>query len=389
MPIKSSQIRDILNAKRQDFSAFNSEALRDLQRYRTAIERFCDLWPEELAELLLKHPTDLGARPLEDYENAPNLVLPCGLSWQNREESIDWVRNRLGGITTFAVDGSQIYPSKDLSIPIALVQIGWFENAHLPEGGYCKDIRIDVMTPQELQAKNSGEPVDRRVSMRRFEMEIERLIEYIHDHAGAEDVLVFLDGSLVATFAEAFDAETRQVYVDCLRSLLAASERHRVPLVAYIDTTYAQDLAVMLRHLFNLPASSSIHDAQLIHRSMNWGDRTPLFRCQRAGILSSYDDQCDRVAFTYLRTTREGYPVRLELPMWIYEANRHNQIIDWVRAEVIIGGGYPYAIETADQTAVLQIDDRQAFFRILQDWADQEELNLRFSRKMVSKTRRR
>lgn len=64
-------------------------------------------------------------------------------------------------------------------------------------------------------------------------------------------------------------------------------------------------------------------------------------------------------------------------------------VLNWVRAEVIVGGGYPYAIETADQTAVLQGPDRQLFYRILQDWADREDLNLRFSRKMISKTRRR
>ena len=54
-----------------------------------------------------------------------------------------------------------------------------------------------------------------------------------------------------------------------------------------------------------------------------------------------------------------------------------------------MGGGYPYAIETADQTAVLQANDRQIFFRILQDWARQEDLQLRWSRKMMSKLRRR
>jgi len=56
---------------------------------------------------------------------------------------------------------------------------------------------------------------------------------------------------------------------------------------------------------------------------------------------------------------------------------------------VIIGSGYPYVIETADQTAVLQADDRQAFFRILQDWSEKEEITLRLSRKMISKKRRR
>ena len=63
--------------------------------------------------------------------------------------------------------------------------------------------------------------------------------------------------------------------------------------------------------------------------------------------------------------------------------------MDWIRGELIIGNGYPYVIETADQAAVLKAEDRQTFYRILQDWAEEQELKLRFSRKMVSKTRRR
>ena len=45
--------------------------------------------------------------------------------------------------------------------------------------------------------------------------------------------------------------------------------------------------------------------------------------------------------------------------------------------------------ETADQVAVLQADDRYHFYRILQDWAEQQGIHLRLSRKMVSKVRRR
>jgi hypothetical protein len=56
---------------------------------------------------------------------------------------------------------------------------------------------------------------------------------------------------------------------------------------------------------------------------------------------------------------------------------------------VIIGAGYPYVIETADQVAVLQAEDRQLFFKVLQDWAEQSDITFRFSRKMVSKLLRR
>jgi hypothetical protein len=111
-------------------------------------------------------------------------------------------------------------------------------------------------------------------------------------------------------------------------------------------------------------------------------------RCQRPILQEYYLDQNDRVGYLYLKT-HDGYPARLELPLWIAEAGRLDTILDWVRGEVIIGSGYPYVIETADQVAVLQADDRYHFYRILQDWAEQQGIHLRLSRKMVSKVRRR
>ena len=132
----------------------------------------------------------------------------------------------------------------------------------------------------------------------------------------------------------------------------------------------------------------AVHDAQMLNRFMEWGDCTPIFRCDRTGILTDYKEHADRITFTYLKTN-QGYPARIEMPRWMYEADITEQTLNWVRAETIVGGGYPYAIETADQTAVLQTHDRQIFFRILQDWASSEDLNLRWSRKMMSKLRRR
>lgn len=389
MPLKRSQILDRLNAKREDFFRFDRGAVETLVAYRQAMTRLVNLSEGDRASLLANHSSQLGARPLEPMDGTEKGLIRSGLSWQNREESAEWVRDRLRGITTFAVDGSQIYPGKDLSIPVALVQVGWFENPHDPNVPYTKDIAVDIMTPQDLKAGNSGEPVDRRVNMRRFQMETERMVEYMETHPHATDRLVFLDGSLVATFAEAFDLESREFYLECLLTLLRASETYRVPMVAYIDTSYAQDLTTMLQTLFGLPESNTIHDAQLVNFGMQWGDRTPLYRCQRSGILDAYQDQRDRIAFTYLKTTRDNYPARLEIPVWIYEAGLLENVLDWVRAEVIIGGGYPYAIETADQTAVLQASERQTFLALLQEWAEAQGLDLRFSRKMVSKARRR
>nr|WP_261790006.1 DNA double-strand break repair nuclease NurA [Synechococcus elongatus] len=307
--------------------------------------------------------------------------------WPHREASLDWVRSQIQGVTTFAVDGSQIYPSKDFSLPIALVQIAWFENPHQLNQPYTKDIAVDLLAPADFQDL-SPENFDRLVNMRRFQMETERLVQFLESHAGQPNCCAFLDGSLVATFAEAFEAETQQVYIDCLVRLLRASENSRVPLIAYIDTSSAKDLAELLQDWFEeLPEPRSLVDAQIVAQGLRWGDRTPLLRCRRS-ILKVYAEQGDRLAYCYLKT-HDGNPVRIELPLWLVESGRHETVLNWLRAEVIAGGGYPYAIETADQAAVLRSDDRQLFYRLLQEWCEQEGLNLSLSRKLVSKLRRR
>ncbi|MEM9450634.1 MAG: DNA double-strand break repair nuclease NurA [Cyanobacteria bacterium P01_E01_bin.6] len=389
MTLKPSQIQAILDAKREDFQSFNKKALNHLEKYRAALDQL-STWPlEKIQKKLRRCSGECGAIALEPLEHHENCVIASRFDWGNREQSLAWVRQKLMNITTFAVDGSQIFPGKDLSLPVALVQIGWFENPHLEVGTYEKDIEVDVMTPSDLQVSSSGEPADRRVNFRRFEMEINRLVRYIEEHKNQQDCLVFFDGSLVGTFADAFDGDLRRQYVDCFLKLLNASQTYQVPLVGFVDTTYARDLTVMLQHLFQLPECPAIHDAQLLHTFMEWGDRTPIFQCDRSGILKEYGEQHNQIAFTYLKTTRHSFPARVEMPMWLYQSGLANRVMDWVRGEVIIGGGYPYVIETADQTAVLQSMDRQAFFKLLQDWAEKEDIKLRLSRKMVSKTRRR
>jgi len=238
--------------------------------------------------------------------------------------------------------------------------------------------------------------MDRWINMRRFSMEVQRLTDYIKtakDRALAEGrdpekCLVFFDGSLVLTFASMLDDNLRVPYVQQVIGLLRASKKYEVPLVGYVDTAESNDITTLLRMTQGLDTTRTVYDAKLMSGLMDWGDRTPLMICDRGGILAEYGNQSDQVAFTYLKTNA-NYPARLELPKWLWDTGRAETVINQVRAEVIVGNGYPYAIETADQTAVLQSRDRQIFYRILQDWTAQENLQLRLSQKMMSKARRR
>ncbi len=401
MAINPSQIQAVLNSKRVDFSSFQESTFGYLTQYRAAWEAWLAMPSTGRDRWVLMQqqgesaPATLGALPLESIDSANHGICRCNLAWDNREQSLAWAKTHLEGVTTFAVDGSQVFPQKDFSIPIALVQIGWFENHHRTAGDYEKDILLDVMTPKDLVADRS-QPMDRWINMRRFSMEVQRLIDYIKkakDRAvdqsrDPEKCLVFFDGSLVLSFASMLDENIRAPYIEQVLTLLQASEKHQVPLVGYIDTAQSNDITTLLRSLHDLDNTRALYDAKLLNRWMEWGDRTPLMTCDRGGILNEYREMGDRLTFTYLKTNA-NYPARLDLPKWIWEAGRAETVINQVRAEVIVGNGYPYAIETADQTAVLQSRDRQIFYRMLQEWAEQEQLPLQMSQKMMSKARRR
>lgn len=393
MVIRSGQILSILDQKRQAFTDFDGHLSRHRQLYQEAMADLVHWSSLQMAEQLsgFAYP---GALATKEWDIEKQWRIPFTQQWSSHEDSLSWVSETIRQIPTFAVDGSQLYLDKDISLPIALVQIGWYENFHCPEGIYHKDIRVDVLTPQDLGG-NSGEPRTQIINMRRSAMELQRLVEYTEDHSQENRCLAFYDGALVATFAEPFEPRMQEVYVQSVLQLLRASERHRVPVIGYIDTTYTRDLTQMLKHLQDLPDSPVIHDAQLLDSLLKWGDRTPFFTCCRSGtqqghasILSQYQEMSNRIGFVYLKT-HEGYPVRLEIPVWIFEQGLLDWVLNLVRCEVIIGKGYPYVLETADQTALLRAEDRNGFMRLLQDWSDRERLPLRLSRKMVSKLQRR
>jgi hypothetical protein len=124
---------------------------------------------------------------------------------------------------------------------------------------------------------------------------------------------------------------------------------------------------------------------------MDWGDRTASYLCARDDDIDLTDNSkyYSEVIFVYLKTTADRPPARLDLPRWVLDDELLDFVLDVVRAECIIGNGYPYAVETADATAVITFQDRERFYRLFQEFTTREDLPLRFSRKAVSKRGRR
>src|SRR5579884_3124926 len=411
-----------LHQKRGQFALYDGSYSDQLQVYRHALETLHrhyvssrqlenDLPPPEQS-------VPAGARPSIEFDRwlvqagqygYSGPIVPFGREFANHEQARRWAEC-IEGITTLAVDGSQLQPWRDASIPVALIQVGLFANPHSRSHPYTKDVRIEVLSPDEIMEESRIERSDpdsypyseMQVTLRRYCLEVETIRSQMEQLARARrsgdpahSPVVFFDGSLVVSFALTMPSPYRERYISSAVSLLQASEELRVPLIGYIATSYARDIITMLRRLDDqrerpvLRDTKRIHDALLWQGRLRWGDRTPAMICARGDVLEGYGEYRESVAFCYLQTTSTQPPARLEFPRWLLDDGILEPVLDVVRAEVIAGNGYPYAIETADAVAVISMQDRAEFYGQFQDFMKRQGLEFTFSRKSVSKSRRR
>ncbi len=347
---------------------------------------------------------DIGAFPASEIQDLRSFICPFDISWPNHERARAWAAEILDDRTTFAADGSQVYSSKETSVPVAMIRIGGFENPHNAEKTHEKFSSIEILSPADL-FRDQEEPMnpDVRVEERRYLGEVAALSEFLKKKKGWQSrgermPLAFFDNPLLVPFSQkGLQKSLLQATVD----LVVLSRETQVPLVGYVDRSFSRDLITMIA-AFEASidiSESSLYDSWLLGASTpetqpvlsSWGDRTCYCYSKRRG-LNAFNDTAtglSMVGFSYLQTTAHSAPARLDVPAWIYEQGMLNELIDIVRAECVVGVGYPYPLETADQTAVISGTERELFFRALQEFAMREKLDFSVARKDTSKARRR
>ena len=395
-----------LERTREDFARFERSLRGEVGELAARLAALAGRTGEEV-----RRDSDAAARrlayPSDELERAGGAVVAFGESWRSHEEARRWALGALGGRTTFAADGSQLFPGRDASLPVAAVQIASFENPHSPEGRYFKDVHFEVLTPEELMGgRGDFESPEQVVSLRRFELEARAVCDFLRRGAGwrkrgERAPVAFFDNTLlVASLRKGTDRRLSQRMADALAELILLSRETEAPVVGYVDHSYAHDIAGLLAALDAGLPESSAYDAQLLRARTGgvappplarWGDRTVFWHCQRPNLAEAFFDErgLPLVGFVYLQTTADGHPARLDIPAWVHEAGLVEEVCDAVRAECVVGNGYPYAIESADEAAVMTGRDREQFLRVVQDFAAGAGLDFHVSRKALSKGRRR
>ena len=421
----TQKLRAELERKRDQLAGYQDRYGHLLAAFRDALRSLGARFPSAAAltaaqdAMLAREdgPRSAGARATAEYDRwhaaggSGIPTLPFGHAFAHHEEARAWAEC-LRGITTLAVDGSQLPPWRDASVPVALVQAGLFENPHNPPEPYIKDVFVELLAPEELIVTEpdttdmrTGEALSysaQIVNLRRFELEVRTLTQRMEHHARQRGnvpvgerrrIVAFYDGSLIMSFALKAAPQYRARYVSGAQRLLAASRETQIPLVGYIDTSYARDIVTLLAGLDAgqaLAETRGVHDALLWQGSLQWGDRSPAFISAREDLRQmEYGEQRTELAFVYFQAAHDRPPARLEFPRWVLDAGLLDEVMTVVRAETIAATGYPYAIEAADAVAVISAHDRAQFYATFQEFADREGLAFSFSRKALSKNRRR
>lgn len=397
-------LAEALGRRREEFLRFDKSWRESVTEYVERLRMLGALSSAEVRASAGRAPLSSGALPSTELDAAGSMIVPFGKQrWATHEEARAWAVDVLSDRVTFAADGSQLTPGKEISLPVAVVQVAWFENPHSRDRPYEKQARSEIVSPEELLAGTDERvKADTIVDLHRFRLEIEETARFLQKKRGWQErnertPLALLDGTLLISIALP-KTRIQDAYVNSLVRLVNLSRETRVPLVGFIDQSYARDLVRLLDVLKGRSFSSndlSIYDAQFLHAEIagapplleHWGARTCFCYSMREGFEDEKGEPL--VGFTYLQTTGDGLPARLDVPAWVYEAGLLEDVLDTVRAECVVGLGYPYAIETADAAAVISQRERSEFLGVVQEFAEREHLNFGLSRKSTSKVRRR
>lgn len=395
---------ELLN-QREEFTRFADEQAVDLADYLAVLQNVARLSASEVAGRISDNE-NVGGIPSSELDSQDSFSQKFTEKWANHEQARGWAFQILENRTTFAADASQILPGRDISLPVAAIQVGWFENPHDDTKAYEKNARFRILSPRDL-LEGQEEPMnpETRVGEMRFHAEVERVAEFLSKKQGWRErgermPLAFFDGTLLVSFSLP-QTSLQKRYVDAMVGLVRHSQATRVPLVGYVDRSYSRDLLGLLDAFEDkvMAPGQTLYDATLLSSSITnfqkvlggWGDRTCFCYSKRRGLSAFTDEETggSLVGFTYLQTTADSQPARIDIPSWVYEVGLLDELVDVIRAECVVGLGYPYALETADATAVISVSDRDVFLGALQEFATREKLNFSVSRKSISKGRRR
>ncbi|MFX1534328.1 MAG: DNA double-strand break repair nuclease NurA [Promethearchaeota archaeon] len=385
------EITQQLNEKIKDALAKRQLMKELIDSFQEEYKALLDVPPDFIVDDLLEGKKPIShAIPLQDWGQRS-----IETSYTTPDDKL-WAINILPDTTIGAIDGSQIYPEKDITAPVAVINTGTYVMKYQKNGSEA-DARSnpEIFIGRDLLKPNGALLHKADIDVLRFSKEVEAAKELMMETEG--ESLLMMDTPLVLSFLTG--REEARPYINHMVELLRESEAQEVPLVGYIDFSMAKDIAgtVLINKLCQDRSCPDCNkdclnqevpnDGAILQRLITrTGSRSPVFISQRR-ILDLYPKEWQKkICFFYIRTPN-GYFSRVEFPSWIAEAGLVEKVHDLILAQLNIGFGYPYIITRAHEQAVISTKERKYFIDLYEQKLRKSGIKLDVTPKAYAKTR--
>jgi len=308
-------------------------------------------------------------------------------------------------LTVLASDGSQIFPDKHEVALCYLINIGLVALHYgVGEPPMMRCYPLLYYREEDLYERWGGRKVlvnHDIASAKRQLLEIETLADTACSLGGKQDKVALVDGSLILWRLEGMPSD----FADgVLKRFLAALDRFReegIPIAGYISSPRSTDVVNTLKVCIcpyaqadcdkceyrcgdEIPPCSCIDgvtDALVFRHLLSKGEHTQPF-CSSSKILERYGEHA--VRFVYLNV---GYEVaRVEVPCWIASDDALLRLVlATVFEQAQKGNGYPVVLSEAHERAVIRSNEREFFFRMLEETFVRHNIRVGMSLKMLAK----
>ena len=281
-------------------------------------------------------------------------------------------------VTVVATDGSQIFPDRHVEPACYLLNVGRVA------------IHYGTLDPPLIQAEPSlryrqqdladladddaqASPLDLTaevVSALRDELELRWLFETAAaERRSGRPVVAIADGTLIRWMLRGM--KNRRLETELLARYVAELERFReagIPVCSYVSRPANAEVVNLLRlHRGEDDWSTEpdslrgLHDRHLFEHRLERGHRSAVF-LSRSEVLSSYGEH--RIVAFYVHGCAEVG--RVEMPEWVAQSPEFLELIHAVVLDQCDkGGGYPVILQEAHQRAVVRMQEKDVFHRIL------------------------
>lgn len=309
-------------------------------------------------------------------------------------------------MTVIATDGSQIFPDRHEFADCYLINIGsivlHYGTGERPSLTNQPTLFYRGNEFFQLWNEEQFSITSEIVSAQRGILEIQELVALVEDAAMQQRTAIGLtDGTLIlwklADRPQQFQRNILQKYLVSFDRLY----EHRVPFMGYISRPGSADVINLLRVGLcpenptncdrcpykgkgeELPCEpiEGVTDAEMFSKILRKGERSSIFKSSSA-ILDHYRNH--KVYFFYLHAGAEI--ARIEVPQWIAQ---NSSLLDFTHAaaydQAQKGQGYPISLAEAHEQAIVRGNEREQFYRLLEQLYVHQGLEVSVSRKFLRK----